>query len=107
MCGNYPAGSDVSNAPWWEDYNVPDITVNACISETLHKGIKVTLPEDADLEKTVNAENWTLEETLKEAINALELMFNTCNGGDCDHIKNIINALRGWIQDERVVVQDD
>jgi len=100
-------GSDVSNAPWWEDYKVPQVTVNACVSETLHKGIKVTMDENDDLEKVVNKENWSLEETLKEAINALELMLNTCNGGDCDHIKNIINALRGWIQDEREVVQDD
>jgi len=100
-------GSDVSNAPWWEDYKVPQITVNACVSETLHKGIKVTMDENDDLEKVVNKENWSLEDTLKEAINALELMLNACNGGDCDHIKNIINALRGWIQDEREVVKDD
>lgn len=106
MLGNYPPGSDVSYSPWYEDYKVPE-TVNVWVSESLHKGIKVTVPDGENYETIVNKENWTLEETLQKAADLLELMKHQSSNNDSDYINCIIRACRGWIQDEREVVKDD
>lgn len=92
--------------PWYEDYKVPEYT-NACISETLHKNVRVYASDD-DFEEITNKNNESLEETLKKVIYFLHSITYALDiNDDDDTIKNLINSCKGWIQDERVVVKDD
>lgn len=80
--------------------------VNTCVSETLHKNIKVNVLKGEDVATRVNLENWSLEETLKECVTCLELLLDIKEESPY-YIRKLIDSCRGWIQDEREVVRDD
>lgn len=108
MYGNYPPGSDLSNAPWWEDYKVPQTkTVNVCVSESLYKSYKLEVEGDESLEKALDRNEWSLETLLKEVALTLDMQLPICDPSDRDHIKALSDACRGWVQEDRAVIEDE